>query len=110
MKTREREIVYPISDESETHDIIVALRMVVEYLETFNMDKLQREAMKIAANRLEQLERERDAAVNDLRFLGKNGHTCRARKICIMREIDQSTCIDCKMWHWRGLPQDGEKK
>ena len=60
--------------------------------------------------RAESAERERDAAVNDLMFFGKNVHTCRAGKVCNMAEIDHSVCIDCKMWTWRGQPQDGGGK
>ena len=74
------EIVKGITNQSTTNDIIVVLKMIVQYLESFTMDKMSRDVMSAAADRLEsqeatiaaltaraeQAERERDAAVNAL--------------------------------------------
>jgi len=47
------EIVKGITNQSTTHDIIVVLKMIVQYLESFTMDKMSRDVMSAAADRLE---------------------------------------------------------
>ena len=50
------EIVNEITSKSTTHDIIVVLKMIVRYLESFTMDKMSRDVMSAAADRLESQE------------------------------------------------------
>lgn len=61
------EIVEEITSQSTTRDIVVVLKMIVQYLESFTMDKMSRDVMSAAADRLEQQEQriaelERDLA------------------------------------------------
>ena len=48
------EIVEEITSQSTTRDIVVVLKMIVQYLESFTMDKMSRDVMSAAADRLEQ--------------------------------------------------------
>jgi chromosome segregation ATPase len=59
--------------------------------------------------RAEQAERERDAAVADLK-LGKVCMTCKHDEKCRreVSETNQTQCIGRQRWTWRGLPQEGE--
>ena len=50
------EIVEEITNQSTTNDIIVVLKMIVQYLESFTMDKMSRDVMSAAADRLESQE------------------------------------------------------
>ena len=126
------EIVKEITNQSTTHDIIVVLKMIVRYLESFTMDKMSRDVMSAAADRLESQDRtiadltaraekaeaERDAAKA---YMQDNCQYC----VGYEREADEPPCSTCynartfepndvqrtKNWKWRGLqPQDGEGK
>jgi hypothetical protein len=63
------ENVEEITNQSTTHDIIVVLKMIVQYLESFTMDKMSRDVMSAAADRLESQERtiaDKDAKIAEL--------------------------------------------
>jgi uncharacterized protein (UPF0335 family) len=65
--------------------------------------------IKAMTARAEQAERERDAAVADLK-LGKVCMTCKHDEKCRreVSETNQTQCIGRQRWTWRGLPQEGE--
>ena len=65
------EIVEEITNQSTTHDIVVVLKMIVQYLESFTMDKMSRDAMSAAADRLESQEREIERLIDALKFYQK---------------------------------------
>jgi galactokinase len=61
--------------------------------------------------RAEQAERERDAAVADMKY-GRVCMTCKHDEKC-RKEVavtNQTRCIGKQRWEWRGLPQDGGMK
>jgi hypothetical protein len=120
------EIVKEITNQSTTHDIIVVLKMIVQYLESFTMDKMSRDVMSAAADRLEsqeqtiaaltaraeQAERERDALISSIERL-------RTKKIvlCSICEFEdliacchKNHCEGYQLFKRRGLPQEGEGK
>ena len=117
------EIVEEITNQSTTNDIIVVLKMIVQYLESFTMDKMSRDVMSAAADRLESqeeekkisryliemqsnviteltaraesAEKERDAAIADLqKFRGRKCDGC----FYAMKENKSalSPCRDCQ--------------
>lgn len=66
-------IVEEITSQSTTRDIVVVLKMIVQYLESFTMDKMSRDVMSAAADRLESQERE----IAELKaFLEENRKLC----------------------------------
>ena len=67
------EIVEEITNKSTTHDIVVVLKMIVQYLESFTMDKMSRDVMNAAADRLESQEREIERLKNALEIAEKAG-------------------------------------
>lgn len=59
--------------------------------------------------RAEQAEKERDAAVADMKY-GRVCMTCKHDEKC-RKEVattNQTQCIGKQRWEWRGLPQEGE--
>lgn len=118
------EIVEEITSQSTTRDIVVVLKMIVQYLESFTMDKMSRDVMSAAADRLEQqeqtiaaltaraeqAEKERDAAIADIERLRLKKFT-----LCPICEFEdmigcahKNHCTGYKQFKWRGLPQEGE--
>jgi hypothetical protein len=89
-------------------------------VEKINIDRLEAQERTIADKdakiaeltaRAERAERERDAAVADLK-LGKVCMTCKHDEKC-RKEVaatNQTQCIGKQRWEWRGLPQEGEKE
>ena len=162
------EIVKEITNQSTTHDIIVVLKMIVQYLESFTMDKMSRDVMSAAADRLksqereiaelkafleenrklcalcasegvieqkaevdaltaraEQAERERDAAIADMKLIADNVRETHCDETCCFAckyDCDMSTndsgviANECPGFYkddcfeWRGLPQGGGGK
>lgn len=132
------EIVEEITNQSTTNDIIVVLKMIVQYLESFTMDKMSRDVMSAAADRLESqaeeneinrhliemqsnviteltaraesAERERDAAIDAIADIKENGF-CGSCKGCNAPYVGQEKITFCYGWKWRGLqPQEGAKQ
>jgi lysyl-tRNA synthetase class I len=95
------ENVEEITNQSTTHDIIVVLKMIVQYLESFTMDKMSRDVMSAAADRLEsqeqtiaaltaraeQAEAREKAAIADMKLI-----------VDAVREThcDETCCFACK--------------
>lgn len=95
------EIVEEITSQSTTRDIVVVLKMIVQYLESFTMDKMSRDVMSAAADRLEsqeqtiaaltaraeQAEAREKAAIADMKLIADN-----------VREThcDETCCFACK--------------
>ena len=129
------EIVEEITNQSTTNDIIVVLKMIVQYLESFTMDKMSRDVMSAAADRresqaeeneinrhliempsnviteltarAESAERERDELVDLI------PHTCNTCYFQSKNLLNEEPCASCRIysnWTRRGLPQEGAKQ
>lgn len=59
--------------------------------------------------RLAQAERERDAAVKEMRMAFGMASVCRS---CKYNDVDEIVCMDCKcgdLWKWRGVVEENSR-
>lgn len=84
-------------------ELIDSLRICVKYKKA--VDALCN--AEFAADAIEQLVKERDAAIADLKDHGRNCKTClhgrRGKNDCLDREE-----VPCK-WEWRGVKEDNDE-
>ena len=130
------EIVEEITNQSTTNDIIVVLKMIVQYLESFTMDKMSRDVMSAAADRLESQEEEKKISryliemqsnvITELTARAESAEAERDAAVAYMKRFGCLTCEgqgtiganelcwgcrDKSNWKMRGLqPQDGGKR
>ena len=101
------EIVEEITNQSTTNDIIVVLKMIVQYLESFTMDKMSRDVMSAAADRLEAQEQ----TIADLTLKLEQAELARDILCGTIKDIEEPKTVGSSTFtiERRGLPQDGGK-